>query len=397
VPFERFHDVKVAIGISREVARDRQRQACKKERMVLLNLTAAEVEVLFDKAEASCEKAKEDTDKLQELLEDNLVSGDMIQICTQVRAVLDSAEDELASARERAEDLATGDSSGVLNDHRMESNRLLARCAKPKQVLHAARAALSHWEKLVEAKRSVEVQEIGKKAKAALRAGSPKAQGTGTELLQGLGDLDGDPFDKDDVAGFLRLHLQAASDDLVMGWLDFVTRGSDNSHVITREDVWTLVRICYKVVRPTVLTTDISALDSTVLAKLETGEVVELIGDEEPTMDEAADLTRIRVRRLRDGQEGWVTVRGNSGTVFLQLGGDRLTVAKETSLTESVSIGGQDPLRQLRVGEILDIMGEETLDETSGLLRARVRAQNDGKVGWATKIGNQGTVFLRQL
>jgi len=397
LPFERFHDLKVTIGIAREVARDRQRQACKKERMTLLNLTASEVEVLFDKAEASCQKAKEDTEKLQELLEDGLLSSDMVEMCKQVKAVVESAEEELLIAKERAEELARGDASGILDDHRTESTRLLTRCGKPKSLIAAAKIALSQRERLVAVKRTAEVQELGKRARAALRAGSPKAQGTGTELLSGLGDPDGDPLDKDDVASFLRLQLESTTDDLVMAWLDFVTKGSDNNDIITREDIWTLIRICYKVVKSTVLTTDVSALDSTVLAKLEVNEVVELIGDEEPTMDEAADLHRVRVRRLRDGQEGWVTVRGNAGTVYLQLGGDRLSVAKETSLTESLSIGGQDALRQLRCGEILDIMGEETVDETTGLLRCRVRAQNDGKVGWATKVGNQGTIFLRQL
>eukprot|EP00439_Symbiodinium_sp_Y106_P041505 s1602_g5.t1 len=378
-------------------ARDRQRQACKKERMTLLNLTASEVEVLFDKAEASCQKAKEDTEKLQELLEDGLLSSDMVEMCKQVKAVVESAEEELLIAKERAEELARGDASGILDDHRTESTRLLTRCGKPKSLIAAAKIALSQRERLVAVKRTAEVQELGKRARSALRAGSPKAQGTGTELLSGLGDPDGDPLDKDDVASFLRLQLESTTDDLVMAWLDFVTKGSDNNDIITREDIWTLIRICYKVVKSTVLTTDVSALDSTVLAKLEVNEVVELIGDEEPTMDEAADLHRVRVRRLRDGQEGWVTVRGNAGTVYLQLGGDRLSVAKETSLTESLSIGGQDALRQLRCGEILDIMGEETVDETTGLLRCRVRAQNDGKVGWATKVGNQGTIFLRQL
>ncbi|CAJ1389413.1 unnamed protein product [Effrenium voratum] len=124
-------------------------------------------------------------------------------------------------------------------------------------------------------------------------------------------------------------------------------------------------------------------------------EVVELIGDEEKA--ELHEVRRIRARRLKDGQEGWVTVKGNNGTVFLQPGGDRLSVVKETSLTESVSVTGQDALRQLRVGEVLDIMGEESVEEASGLLRARVRAQADGKVGWATKVGSTGTAFLRQL
>eukprot|EP00435_Cladocopium_sp_Y103_P047998 s237_g14.t1 len=226
------------------------------------------------------------------------------------------------------------------------------------------------------------------------------------------GDPEGDPFDKDDVAGFVRLRMQdEAPEELVMSWLDYLTQNNEykeilgstgrvlrrrimvTNRILTREELWILIRVCYK--------------DSTVLATLEVGEVVELIGDDSHATEETdvlkpreLDLHRIRVRRLKDGQEGWVTARGNANNVFLQLGGDRLSVAKETSLTDSLSISGQDWILcdlQLRVGEILDIMGEESIDEASGLLRARVRAQSDGLVGWATKVGSNGTTFLRQL
>ncbi|CAL1169098.1 unnamed protein product [Cladocopium goreaui] len=45
--------------------------------------------------------------------------------------------------------------------------------------LTSAKFVLAHWEK--------QVQDFGKKACAALRLASPKAQGSGTELLEGLG------------------------------------------------------------------------------------------------------------------------------------------------------------------------------------------------------------------
>ncbi|CAJ1441373.1 unnamed protein product, partial [Effrenium voratum] len=376
-------------------ARDQQRQSSKQERMATLGYAVGEIEALFDKAEASCQEAKEEADRLPELQTGGLSSFEMSGVCRKVAAALAAAEEELDSARKRAEELARGDASGVLDDHRTESVRLLVRNTKPKQQLMAARFQLNHWEKQVAVRRASEVQDFGQRAKGALRAASPKAQGSGTELLEGLGEPDGDPFDKDDVASFLRLRMgEDTPEDLVMSWLDFVTQNNEYKEILTREDVWILARICYKVLKETVLTTD-STLDSTCLARLEAGEVVELIGDEEKA--ELHEVRRIRARRLKDGQEGWVTVKGNNGTVFLQPGGDRLSVVKETSLTESVSVTGQDALRQLRVGEVLDIMGEESVEEASGLLRARVRAQADGKVGWATKVGSTGTAFLRQL
>lgn len=396
LPFERFHDLKVAVGIAREIARDQQQQASKQDRVTVLGYAIGETEALFDKAEAACYEAKEEADRLPQLHSSGATSSEMAEACRKVMESIKAAEEELETAKKEAEELKKGDASGVLDDHRTASVRLLSRFMKPKQQLNSAKFVLTHWEKQISVTRAAEVQDFGKTAKAALRAASPKAQGIGTELLEGLGDPEGDPFDKDDVASFLRLKMPDAPEDLVSSWLDFVTQNNEYKEILTREELWILIRVCYKVVNSTVLTTDVSVMESTSLATLEVGEVLELIGDETLEATEELDLHRIRARRLKDGQEGWVTVRGNAQSVFLQLGGDRLAVVKETSLTESVSISGQDVLRPLRVGELLDIMGEESMDEVSGL-RARVRAQSDGQVGWATKVGSTGAVFLRQL
>ncbi|CAK9086787.1 Hypothetical protein SCF082_LOCUS41050 [Durusdinium trenchii] len=366
------------------------------ERQAILSYAIGETEAVIDKAEAACHEAKEDADRLSELQGTGLSSSEMSEACQKVAARVAQAEEELDLAKRQAEELGRGDASGLLEDHRTESARLLSRFMKPKQQLTSAKFVLGHWSKQVSARRAVEVQNFGLKVRAALRAASPKAQGTGTELLEGLGDSEGDPLDKDDVAGFVRLRMgEDAPEDLVTSWLDSVTEKQEYKEILTREDLWLLIRICYKVVKPTELTTD-SAMDSTSLATLDIGEVVELIG-EEVSAAEAEDLHRIRARRLKDGQEGWVTVKGSGGVVVLQPGGDRLCVLKETSLTESLSISGQDAFRLLRVGEILEITGVESIDETSGLLRARVRAMSDGRIGWATKISSSGSVFLRQL
>eukprot|EP00913_Durusdinium_trenchii_P017523 g16464.t1 len=377
------------------MARDQERQSSKQERQAILSYAIGETEAVIDKAEAACHEAKEDADRLSELQGTGLSSSEMSEACQKVAARVAQAEEELDLAKRQAEETGRGDASGLLEDHRRELNSTqLGQC----------QFVLGHWSKQVSARRAVEVQNFGLKVRAALRAASPKAQGTGTELLEGLGDSEGDPLDKDDVAGFVRLRMgEDAPEDLVTSWLDSVTEKQEYKEILTREDLWLLIRICYKVVKPTELTTD-SAMERcgcTSLATLDIGEVVELIG-EEVSAAEAEDLHRIRARRLKDGQEGWVTVKGSGGVVVLQPGGDRLCVLKETSLTESLSISGQemkgwDAFRLLRVGEILEITGVESIDETSGLLRARVRAMSDGRIGWATKISSSGSVFLRQL
>jgi hypothetical protein len=52
--------------------------------------------------------------------------------------------------------------------------------------------------------------------------------------------------------------------------------------------------------------------------------VRELAVDEEvavlegPTVDPKAQLERVKVRAVSDGSEGWVSVKGNQGTVYLE-------------------------------------------------------------------------------
>jgi len=268
-------------------------------------------------------------------------------------------------------------------------------------MLEATQSEVSTWEAKVERRRTTEAEEVGSRACALLRAASPKAKGDGNELLEGMGSIDGEPFSLYELSSFLRSRWgdPEPSEDVLVRWLDTITRPSEPD-TVTRQDLWMLIRTCFKVVRPTTLSDGISTKDSKTLRQLELGEVLELVGAEAPVRDEVAGLERIKVRSLKDATEGWVTLKSNAGSTFLQRGGDRLSVARETPLTASVAVSGseaKDPLRELKVGEILDFMGEEVKDEASGHLRVKIRTKSDRLVGWATKVGTQGTMILKQM
>jgi len=81
---------------------------------------------------------------------------------------------------------------------------------------------------------------------------------------------------------------------------------------------------------------------------------------------------------------------------FRQLASPRLRVARATPLTSGLAIAGGRSLRQLRAGEDLEALEGPAREEKVGVMRVRVRAQRDGKVGWATLAGNAGTVFLKE-
>merc|ERR1719231_1464635 len=99
---------------------------------------------------------------------------------------------------------------------------------------------------------------------------------------------------------------------------------------------------------------------------------------------------------MNDDLEGWVTPVGNQGTVFLQDGGDKFKVVKETILTGSFVIGEDTKTkdRKLKVGEICHVREWAKKEEASGLMRMKVRLQSDGQVGYVTTVGNTGIKFL---
>merc|ERR1719480_12635 len=66
----------------------------------------------------------------------------------------------------------------------------------------------------------------------------------------------------------------------------------------------------------TVMTETLEVKGAKTLRKLEVSEVVEALG--EPEKDEGPGLLRVRARAVRDDKEGFVTISGNQGTVFLE-------------------------------------------------------------------------------
>jgi len=71
-----------------------------------------------------------------------------------------------------------------------------------------------------------------------------------------------------------------------------------------------------KCVKDSVLTPDFEVKDSRPLRKLEKGEVVEVLT--EPAKDPNLGLERFQCRALRDGLQGWATLRGSQGTHFFE-------------------------------------------------------------------------------
>eukprot|EP00928_Gymnodinium_smaydae_P033903 TRINITY_DN2414_c3_g1_i1.p1 TRINITY_DN2414_c3_g1~~TRINITY_DN2414_c3_g1_i1.p1 ORF type:complete len:2011 (-),score=734.13 TRINITY_DN2414_c3_g1_i1:159-5468(-) len=80
--------------------------------------------------------------------------------------------------------------------------------------------------------------------------------------------------------------------------------------------------------------------------------------------------------------------------VFLEQFRRRYLVAEKVSMTDSHAVKGGKATRKLDAGEIVEALDEPSKEESAGVLRVKARAEKDGKEGYITIAGNQGTVYL---
>merc|ERR1712232_342988 len=171
----------------------------------------------------------------------------------------------------------------------------------------------------------------------------------------------------------------------------------DEEGALSKDTFTRIIRSFMKVTKETVLAKDKTSTDG---SKLSVGAVVELL--QNPVKEKEA--TRVNAKLVTDGSEGWITVQEND-EVYLEEFGGCFKVVKETILTDSFDLGEKKEVtrslhqttRKLTVGEIVEVREWPKKEETTSLMRMQCRAKSDGAVGWATTLGNTGTVFLSQI
>lgn len=147
----------------------------------------------------------------------------------------------------------------------------------------------------------------------------------------------------------------------------------------------------YSAARPTVLSESID-IDSKIVRKIETGEVIELV--EGPNADEKTGLLRMKGRTLRDNLTGWVSIKGNKGGVFLEET-DKPTYVAVANLSLDADIKGKDgEVCALKAGQVLELVEGPKKEKCVSAVRARGKALKDDAVGWVTVKTRQGTPLL---
>lgn len=131
----------------------------------------------------------------------------------------------------------------------------------------------------------------------------------------------------------------------------------------------------YKCVSPVVMTEELD-IESKVMSRLSKGSC--LVLEDGPTKDSRGNLERLRGRLVGTSSSGWVTIKGNAGTVFLEACQNHYVILQPTSLEKH---------GQLQVDEIVQVLErkEETAPQEQ---RLKVRHLADGRSGWISLKAN---------
>mmetsp|Transcript_65798 Transcript_65798/g.136127 ORF Transcript_65798/g.136127 Transcript_65798/m.136127 type:complete len:337 (+) Transcript_65798:33-1043(+) len=164
---------------------------------------------------------------------------------------------------------------------------------------------------------------------------------------------------------------------------------------LERDDFMRCTIVFYRVSRPSVdLVQTMGVAQGKLVRKLDVNEILELL---EGPIKEINKVVRVKCRAMKDGAVGWATATGSNGVVFVEQKRVHFQVKSPTTLTDVLSAKACTTLRQLKEGELLEVLVWERTDPTTGLRRLKGRALRDGAVGWATIEGNKGTMHLTMV
>eukprot|EP00931_Biecheleriopsis_adriatica_P025093 TRINITY_DN154_c0_g1_i8.p1 TRINITY_DN154_c0_g1~~TRINITY_DN154_c0_g1_i8.p1 ORF type:complete len:2005 (-),score=792.65 TRINITY_DN154_c0_g1_i8:106-6120(-) len=188
----------------------------------------------------------------------------------------------------------------------------------------------------------------------------------------------------DSASSLPRIRCRALTDSKE-GWV--TTQGNQGSNFLEKAS-----KPYYCCEADAVLSSEFSSGSSEV-RKMEPGEVLEML--EGPKKEDPPEVLRMKGKASKDGKSGWVTLKDAAGKECFKL--VKLLVCKQSiAITTTLDIAAGKAIRKLEVGEALDIVEGPQEDPAKSLSRVKVLAKKDGKEGWVTMQGNQGTSYVAE-
>jgi len=120
-----------------------------------------------------------------------------------------------------------------------------------------------------------------------------------------------------------------------------------------------------------------------VIRKLAVGELFTV--EEGPIEEKEAGITRVKGKAMKDDTEGWVTIKGNLGTVYAEASTKHYCVLRDMPLTKKfASAANGEQVRMLEKGEAVQVLEGPKEESFPVETRFRGKALSDGAVGWIT-------------
>jgi hypothetical protein len=142
----------------------------------------------------------------------------------------------------------------------------------------------------------------------------------------------------------------------------------------------------YSCVTSVAMTDELDVKNCNVVRKLAVGELFTVT--EGPVEEKEAGITRVKGKAVKDDKEGWITSKGNAGTVYAEPSKKHWSIVQEQPMTKLFkSTGAVEEVRKLEAGEavlLLEGPKEETFPPET---RIKARALSDGAIGWVTLKG----------
>jgi len=159
---------------------------------------------------------------------------------------------------------------------------------------------------------------------------------------------------------------------------------------LTKEHLTQLSKVSYRCLKRALVTDILDIKTCKKVKVLESEGIVEVTQKHE--VCPKTGLTRVK-GRTDDGTEGYVTIKGNAGSVYLKFQQTWYQVVKETVLTSSFEMKDFKVIRRLRAGDFLRELSHPQLEEKSGLYRMKAQSVLDNEIGWVT-LKNANARFL---
>jgi len=121
--------------------------------------------------------------------------------------------------------------------------------------------------------------------------------------------------------------------------------------------------------------------NSKCLCKAAVGELFLL--EEGPVPDQAG-VARIRCTSVASGTTGWITVKGNQGTVYAEERTTHYAVRHATTIHAGPDCENSEVLRELAIGEPVEILEGPREEKSEEIMRIKGRVLGTGCSGWVT-------------